>query len=145
MNEPVHTVSDYSPGMARASMFLGVFSLIMIATGFSFIIGSVGIILAVLSRGRGPLPGQAKTGLITSAFGIIGGIIVTVTAFLSLFSGNLSETLSRLDSLYETYVNQGTLNPSDIDRALSRPGKDSGSPEKTALTVVLPDGEEVAV
>lgn len=145
MNEPVHAASDHSPGMARASMLLGVFSLIMIATGFSIIIGSVGIILAVLSRGRGPLAGQAKTGLVTSLVGIIGGIAVTVIALYSLFSGNLSETLNRLDSLYETYINEGTLNPSDVDRALLRPGKDTGSPEKTALTVVLPDGEEVAV
>lgn len=121
MNNTVQTTSDHSPGMASASLILGLFSIIMVATGFSFIIGSVGIILALMSRGRGPLIGKARTGLITSLVGIVGGIAVTLIAFFSLFSGNLQQTLDRMDSLYETFINEGTLDQTDIDKLLTDP------------------------
>lgn len=143
MNRPVQTARDHSPGMASASLILGLFSVIMIATGFSFIIGSIGIILALMSRGRGPLTGKARTGLITSVVGIAGGIIVTLVAFFSLFSGDWNQAINRLDYLYETYMNEGTLNPSDIDRALTDQPTNGNANDQTALVISYISGEEV--
>lgn len=144
MNETVPTTPDHSPGLASASMILGLFSLIMIATGFSFIIGSVGIILALMSRGRGPLTGKAKTGLVTSIFGIAGGIIVTLMAFFSIFSGSLEQTLDRMDYLYETYINEGTLDQTDIDKAITDHTDAGNANGQTALVYTCTLGEEVS-
>lgn len=144
MNEPVQTTPDHSPGLASASLILGLFSLIMIATGFSFIIGSVGIILALMSRGRGPLIGKARTGLITSIFGVAGGIIVTTIAFFSLFSGNLEQTLDRMDYLYETYINEGTLDQTDIDKVITDHTDAGNANGQTALGLICTFKEEVS-
>lgn len=96
-----------------------------------------------MSRGRGPLTGKARTGLITSVVGIAGGIIVTLVAFFSLFSGDWNQAINRLDYLYETYMNEGTLNPSDIDRALTDQPTNGNANDQTALVISYISGEEV--
>lgn len=141
-------------------MFLGLFSLIMIATGFSIIIGSVGVILALLSRGAGHLSGRSKAGFITSLIGLIGGIAVTVVTYVTLFSGNPDQVMERLNTLYQTYINQGTLDSNDVNRIFTddtdhaaNPAEQGTEPpadaavyfgagsDQTALAVTLSDGE----
>ncbi len=131
MNETVQTPAGSSSRMETAALILGIFSIIMMATGFSLVIGSVGVILALLSRGSGRLSGKAKGGLITSLIGIIGGILVTAVVFLTLFQGDLNQTLERLDSLYQTYIDEGTINSSDIDRIFFN--ESDGSDEEVIL------------
>ncbi|MCQ2500541.1 MAG: hypothetical protein MJ117_04230 [Lachnospiraceae bacterium] len=143
MQEPVRNVQDPAAGLATGSMILGLFSVIMIATGFSFIIGSAGIILALLSRGSGNFSTKAKSGLVTSVIGVLGGIAVTVFAFVTIFSGDFSQALERLDSLYETYITQGTLDQTDLDRVLED-DKDQQPLDNKAACLIFPVYEEEA-
>ncbi len=160
--------------MSGAALILGLISLLLIATGFSIILGALGIILALLSRGSGPLSGRAKAGLITSALGIFGGIAVVAVTYITLFSGDPEQAMERLNTLYNTYIEQGSLDSDDIDEVLEDPaaGSDSDTDTDTntdtntdtdtdtntdtdanpiteagggqlALSVILPDGEEV--
>ncbi|MDO4491646.1 MAG: hypothetical protein Q4B85_11320 [Lachnospiraceae bacterium] len=134
--------SEYSPAMASASLALGLFSVILIATGFSVITGSLGLILALLSRGAGPLSQKAKTGLFTSLVGILGGIVITGMALFAIFSGDWRETLNRLETLYETYITTGTLDPSDVDRVLNDDSSLEIQSDKTALRISFFTEEE---
>lgn len=138
MNESVPPSSRRSSGMETASLIIGIFSLIMIATGSSVIIGSIGIILALLSRGADVLSGKAKAGLCTSLIGIIGGIAVTLFAFSSLFSGDWTQAYNRINSLYQTYITDGSLNPADLDHIL----QDDTAADQTALVMDLTEEEE---
>lgn len=145
MQEPVRKIQDPASGLSSTAMILGILSIIMIVTGFSFIIGSMGIILALLSRGRGRFSTQAMTGLITSAIGVVGGILITLVAFFTIYSGNLDEAIDRLNSLYETYITQGTLNGSDIDRILDDSQEQQLSDSKTACVSFSVYSEEADV
>ncbi len=128
--------------MASASLILGMLSLIMILTGFSVIIGSVGIILALLSRVSGPLAGKAKAGLAASLIGILGGIAVLWFTFSTLFSGNLNQAMDRLDSLYQTYITEGSLDPADIQQIFSEDETQAPSADQTALALYRNNKEE---
>lgn len=99
--------------MSKASQVLGIFSVVLIATGLSIVTGSVGMILALLSRGNGQLDYKAKTGLITSGIGIVGGILVTFIALNSLFQGDWSHPINKVNTLYETYMNDMGLSEGD--------------------------------
>lgn len=73
--------------MALASLILGVLSILLCCCGgFGIILGAVGIVLAILSRGREPMETSAKVGLGLSIGGIVLGIIVLVMAFAAVGS-----------------------------------------------------------
>ena len=76
-----------SNGMAVASMVLGILALIGILFIYpAIILGSLSIILALLSRGKSlKMHGQAKTGVITSIIAIGSDIAIFATAFLLIF------------------------------------------------------------
>lgn len=68
--------------MALASLIVGVLSILLCCCGgFGIILGAVGIVLAILSRGREPMETSAKVGCGLSIGGIILGIAVLVMAF----------------------------------------------------------------
>lgn len=70
---------------ATASVILGICSLVMLCTGvFSIPLGAMGILLAVLSRRARKMSSVAKTGCTISCFGLCGGIIITILAYLVL-------------------------------------------------------------
>lgn len=143
MNEPIRANADHSPAMASAALILGMISIIMIATGFSVVLGSIGIIMALLSRGAGPMAAKAKTGFLTSFIGLIGGLIVITISFYSIFSDGWEQGITRLNSLYQTYVNEGTLDSSDVDQVFSKDTGDGTADQKTAISISWTDGKEM--
>lgn len=73
--------------MALASLILGVLSILLCCCGgFGIILGAVGIVLAILSRGREPMETNAKVGIGLSIGGIVLGIVVLVLAFAAVGS-----------------------------------------------------------
>ena len=88
-----------SPGknsnyMATASLVLGILSVVLCCCGgFGIILGAIGIVLAILSRGREPMETSAKVGLGLSIGGIVLSIIVLVMAFAAMGNGGFSSDL----------------------------------------------------
>jgi len=68
--------------MSTAAMVLGICSIVFICCGGSIILGTVGIILALLSRGSGTMDGRAKTGLILSIVGLSLCIVIWGAYFI---------------------------------------------------------------
>ena len=91
--------------MALASLILGILSVVMCCCGgFGVILGAVGIVLAILSRGREPMETSAKAGLFLSIGGIVLGIVVLILAFAMVGSNELqSELYRRSQGNYEDY------------------------------------------
>lgn len=81
-------MNDYkqtqSPGMAIASLVLGILSLLLVCCGVSFFLGALGMLLALLSRGRSEMTTSAKAGMGLSLAGMILGLITFV--FTLMFS-----------------------------------------------------------
>lgn len=79
-----------SNGMAKASKICGIISVVSIITLMIYpaiILGSVAIILALLSRGKEKrLPDKARTGLTTGIVAIVVNIVVVGGAVAILFS-----------------------------------------------------------
>lgn len=92
-------------GMALASLILGILSIVMCCCGgFGMILGAVGIVLAILSRGREPMESSAKAGLCLSIGGIVLGIAVLILAFVMMGSSELqSELYRRSNGNYQDY------------------------------------------
>lgn len=68
--------------MATASLVMGILALVTFCCCYGgMIFGGLGILFALLSRGAGPLEGQAKTGMILSIIGLVLGIM-TLAFFL---------------------------------------------------------------
>ena len=64
-----------SSGMATAALILGICSLLFICCGLSPLVGGVGIVIALLSRGNGKMESSAQIGLGLSIGGIVIGIL----------------------------------------------------------------------
>lgn len=79
---PQYSSSSSSNSMSTAAMVLGICSIVFICCGGSIIIGTVGIILALLSRGSGTMDGRAKTGLILSIVGLSLCIVIWGAYFI---------------------------------------------------------------
>lgn len=109
---PVQTQSD---GLATASLVLGICSLIFICCGASFVVGALGIILALLSRGSSRISGNAKAGFILSLIGLILSIVIYGVMFFSMIvSGELEDMIEDYQYYYDygndfdtddTYIN----------------------------------------
>lgn len=76
--------------MATASMVLGIItlvSLLLFQVSMPFMLGGVGIILAILSRGNAKhLAGKAKTGLICCIVGLTLDIVLCISAVWLVFA-----------------------------------------------------------
>ena len=96
-----------SSGMAMASVILGICSFIFMLSGLSPVLGGLGILLALLSRGCGKLSSTAKAGLIASCCGLIIGTFVlgalTCALFRSLSTADYSDLL---EQYYEEYSDE---------------------------------------
>lgn len=80
--------------MAIASLVLGIMSVLFCCCGgFGIILGAIGIVLAVLSRGREPMETSAKAGIGLSIGGIVLGIIVLVMALAIVGNSELRSDL----------------------------------------------------
>lgn len=68
--------------MATASLVMGILALVTCCCCYGgMIFGGLGILFALLSRGDGPLEGQAKTGMILSVIGLILGVLTLAAIF----------------------------------------------------------------
>lgn len=85
-----------SPGMASASLVLGILSLLLVCCGASLFAGALGILLALLSRGRGEMSGSAKAGMGLSLAGVVLGMFLLI--FVLLFSN--------VSNIYEEYSDE---------------------------------------
>lgn len=94
-----------SNGMALASLILGILSIVMCCCGgFGVILGAVGIVLAILSRGQEPMETNAKAGLCLSIGGIVLGIAILILAFAMMGNDEFqSELYQRSRKSYEDY------------------------------------------
>lgn len=93
-----------SSPLSTASLVLGICSLVLICCGGSFILGALGIIFAILSRGRTPMNGTAKAGLALSIIGIVLSITVYTFYIVSFVSsGEFDNVLQG----YEYYYHNG--------------------------------------
>lgn len=93
-----------SSGLATASLVLGICSLVLICCGGGVVLGGVGIILALLSRGSGTMNGSAKAGLGLS----IGGLAISLIIFLYYFVAMIHS--GELNSIIRSYDNGNYFN-----------------------------------
>ena len=82
------------------SMMFGVLSLVFIMMGFSIPVGALGIVVGLLSRGRGELEGRAKIGIALSLFAIAAGICVLIWSAKVLSTLDLDQLLEQYNALY---------------------------------------------
>lgn len=87
-------------GMATAALVLGICSLVFFCCG-GFLLGALGIILALLSRGTGRMSTTAKTGFGLSIAALVIGIIAYTAYFSWIFtSGTFQRTLEEYQPYY---------------------------------------------
>ena len=110
---PVRTQSD---GLATASLVLGICSLIFICCGGSFVVGALGIILALLSRGSSSMSGNAKAGLILSIIGFVLSSVIYGVMFVSMIvSGELKDMIEDYQYYYDYGNDLDDFDTDDID------------------------------
>ncbi|MGI6008286.1 MAG: DUF4190 domain-containing protein [Ruminococcus sp.] len=97
-----NTPPPQSSGLATASLVMGICCLVLMCCGASFILGALGIIFALLSRGRGRMSGSAKAGIILSIVGIILSIAIYTFYIVNLVASGQVQDI--IDS-YEYYYN----------------------------------------
>lgn len=106
-----------SPGMAMASVILGICSFIFMLSGLSPVLGGLGILLALLSRGCGKLSGTAKAGLIASCCGLVIGTFVlgalSIVLFRSISTTDYSDLLEQYYYEYSDEYNDSFPYSSD--------------------------------
>lgn len=82
--------------LALASLIVGILSILLCCCGgFGVILGAVGVVLAILSRGREPMENNAKIGLGLSIGGIVLGIVVLIMAFAMVGSDEFRSEMYR--------------------------------------------------
>lgn len=74
-------MQNTSNGMSTAALVLSIVGVLTMCCGGSVILGSLAILLALLSRGTQPMNGQAKAAVGISIAGVILGIIVMISLF----------------------------------------------------------------
>lgn len=93
---------SHSEGMATAALVLGICSIIFACCGGSLLFGSLGIIIALLSRGNSRMASNAKVGLGLS----IGGFsLCVIIVFVSVTSFMASTDGQKYLSLMEQVIN----------------------------------------
>lgn len=98
-------------GMAIASLFMGILSIVMMCCGFSFFFGALGILFALLSRKEKAMDPQAKIGLGLS----IGGTVMSLVLIIVALAGNssyYSDFIKEYQRFYNEYEDESPF-PSD--------------------------------
>lgn len=113
-------IEKRSTSMAIASMALAIAGLVMGCCVYpAIILGSLAIILALLSRGgEMTTNGYAKAGLILGIIAIIFGILFLIYSFIVLFVqfGGLEGYMDYIEDLMEEMGNPSYTNPYDMYR-----------------------------
>lgn len=102
-----------SSGMATAALILGICSVLFICCGFSALVGGIGIVIALLSRGNGKMESSAQIGLGLS----IGGIVIGILTWMMLFvySFQLIDSTDLEDFFDDPYLEDFFDDPDDYD------------------------------
>lgn len=96
-----------SSGMALASMILGACSFFLLLSGFSPVLGGLGILLALLSRGSGKMKPAAKAGLVASCIELALGTIMIAALSYVMFRDILTQDYDHLlDQYYHEYMDE---------------------------------------
>lgn len=107
-HNPSQPEDKSSATMAFASIMFGIISIVASCFGTSLIFGSIGLILALLSRGgSNAYPKNTVIGLITNSIGIfIGAMMIIVSIIMILHFGSIDNFMNAaqayLDSYYST-------------------------------------------
>ena len=115
-NHPTVTPSYKMPGksLATASMILGIISIlstILMTLYIPMILGSIAIVLAILSKGsKNNMPGQATAGIVCGAGGLVVNVGIFTAALVFVFSHPeiLQETARTYDTFLEQYYGEST-------------------------------------
>jgi len=102
-----------SPGMAKAAFILGICSLLFSLYGLGLTFAVLGIIFALLSRGRGSMQKPAKIGVGLSAAGLIVGCIVMVFSLVSVVNDVSKMNWTDIIENYEDILPNGSDIPSN--------------------------------
>lgn len=88
-------MQNTSNGMSTAALILSIVGILTMLVGGSVILGSLAILLALLSRGSRPMNGQAKAAITISIIGIVLGIVVIIGMFVYVFTSSDAQELYR--------------------------------------------------
>ena len=100
--------------LATASMILGIISIlstILMTLYIPMILGSIAIVLAILSKGsKNNMPGQATAGIVCGAGGLVVNVGIFTAALVFVFSHPeiLQETARTYDTFLEQYYGEST-------------------------------------
>jgi hypothetical protein len=141
-NQPTPPYQPYQPphqsssnALMTASLVMGILSIVLICCGFSFFVGALGVLFALLSRRDGKMGAQAKIGLGLSIAGSIIGIAIII---FSIATYKFSDVWQEYEKFYYQYDNE---NPDaglpDIEDYLERYG--NGSDSGDSFTIPMPD------
>lgn len=102
-------MQNTSNGMSTAALVLSIVGILTMCCGGSVILGSLAILLALLSRGKHPLNGQAKAAIGISIAGLVLGIFAVIGSFFYVLSSPEASGIYRdyiqyyYDELEDTY------------------------------------------
>lgn len=98
--------------MATAALVLSIVSLFTVFIGFSVVLGSLAIILALLSRGSSRMSGQAKAATGLGAFTFVGGLVILVVSLsVALSSPGFYDGLRQYSDYYNEIYGDEYENP----------------------------------
>ena len=102
-------MQNTSNGMSTAALVLSIVGLLTMCCGGSVILGSLAILLALLSRGSQPMNGQAKAAVGISIAGLVLGIFAVIGSFIYVLSSPEASSIYReymqyyFDELQDNY------------------------------------------
>ncbi len=100
--------------MATAAVVLGVISVLSCLVFYvSVPCGAMAVLLAILSRGKNPMPGKSKTGLVCGTIGMALSIVLTLSSVWMVLSN------AQMRAYMERYLQYYLGDPSfDLDKEL---------------------------
>ncbi len=111
-----YSYGQYRNPMATAAVVLGVISLITCLVFYiSVPCGAMAVLLAILSRGRNPMPGKGKTGLVCGLIGMILSVVITLSSVWVVLSN--AQMRAYMESYMQYYLGDASF---DLDRELGR-------------------------
>lgn len=100
--------------MATAAVVLGVISLFTCLIFYiSIPCGALAVLFAILSRGRNPMPGKSKTGVVCGAIGIFLSAAITVSSVWTVLTN--AQMRAYMENYLRYYLGDSSF---DLDREL---------------------------
>ena len=88
-------MQNTSNGLSVASLVLSIVGVLTMMFGGSVVLGSLAILLALLSRGSGRMSGQAKAAIGISIVSIALGILLLIGMFVYVFTSSDAQDMYR--------------------------------------------------